>query len=52
MLFRLEVAVLALGLVCGMMEVPGAQAVQGDKTGHLLVLKMFDPVEMLTHYPA
>lgn len=49
MLFRVEVGVLASGLVCGMTEVPGAQAVQSNKTGHLSSPENINPVEIF--YP-
>lgn len=52
LLFRLEVGVLASGLVCGMIEVPGAPAVQGNRIGTSPVLKMSSLLRCSTQYPA
>lgn len=49
LLSRLEVGVPASGMVCGMIEVPGAQAVQGSKTGRLSSSENVNPIEIF--YP-
>lgn len=50
MLFRLEVGALASGLACGPIEVPGAQAAQGNETGRLSSsedIEIFYPISCL-----